>query len=141
MEECEALCDRLAIMAQGQFRCLGGKQHLKSKFGQGFTIIVKLNPRSDEYDDEDTVEGVKAFLRAELGDGLSVKDEHADYLHLHVPAGPSWHQLFEAIEKLKVEFEGAVEDYTVSETTLEQVFLSFARKYKDATKSQKEKQS
>ena len=42
MEECEALCNRLAIMVNGQFRCLGGPQHLKNKFGQGFTIIVKL---------------------------------------------------------------------------------------------------
>ena len=30
MEECEALCDRLAIMVQGSFQCLGGPQHIKS---------------------------------------------------------------------------------------------------------------
>ena len=35
MEECEALCTRLAIMAQGSFRCLGAPQHLKSRFGAG----------------------------------------------------------------------------------------------------------
>ena len=29
MEECEALCDRLAIMVSGQFQCLGGPQHIK----------------------------------------------------------------------------------------------------------------
>ena len=29
MEECEALCDRLAIMVQGSFQCLGGPQHIK----------------------------------------------------------------------------------------------------------------
>ena len=42
MEECEALCDRLAIMVRGTFQCLGGPQHIKSKFGQGFQIIVKV---------------------------------------------------------------------------------------------------
>ena len=31
MEECEALCTRLAIMVNGQFKCLGSLQHLKSK--------------------------------------------------------------------------------------------------------------
>ena len=31
MEECEALCTRLAIMVNGQFKCLGGIQHLKTK--------------------------------------------------------------------------------------------------------------
>ena len=31
MEECEALCTRLAIMVNGEFKCLGGIQHLKTK--------------------------------------------------------------------------------------------------------------
>ena len=32
MEECEALCTRLAIMVNGRFKCLGGIQHLKNKY-------------------------------------------------------------------------------------------------------------
>lgn len=35
MEECEALCTRLAIMVNGKFKCIGSIQHLKSKFGAG----------------------------------------------------------------------------------------------------------
>lgn len=31
MEECEALCSRLAIMVNGRFRCLGSTQHLKRR--------------------------------------------------------------------------------------------------------------
>uniref|UniRef100_A0A0K0CZL9 ABC transporter domain-containing protein n=1 Tax=Angiostrongylus cantonensis TaxID=6313 RepID=A0A0K0CZL9_ANGCA len=31
MEECEALCTRIAIMDRGQIRCIGSKQHLKNK--------------------------------------------------------------------------------------------------------------
>ena len=31
MEECEALCTRLAIMVNGSFKCLGSLQHLKNK--------------------------------------------------------------------------------------------------------------
>ena len=42
MEECEALCDRLAIMVNGQFQCFGTNTHLKNKFAQGFTILTKL---------------------------------------------------------------------------------------------------
>lgn len=33
MEECEALCTKLAIMVKGEFMCLGSPQHLKNKFG------------------------------------------------------------------------------------------------------------
>uniref|UniRef100_A0A8C5STU4 P-type phospholipid transporter n=1 Tax=Laticauda laticaudata TaxID=8630 RepID=A0A8C5STU4_LATLA len=31
MEECEALCTRMAIMVNGRFRCLGSVQHLKNR--------------------------------------------------------------------------------------------------------------
>ena len=32
MEECEALCTRVAIMVNGRFKCLGSIQHLKTKY-------------------------------------------------------------------------------------------------------------
>ncbi len=35
MEECEALCSRVGIMAPGGLRCVGGLQHLKNRYGQG----------------------------------------------------------------------------------------------------------
>ena len=47
MEECEALCTRLAIMVNGQFKCLGSPQHLKNKFGEGFTLIAKVGKYGD----------------------------------------------------------------------------------------------
>ena len=42
MEECEALCTRLAIMVNGQVKCLGSTQHLKSRFGSGYTLLAKV---------------------------------------------------------------------------------------------------
>lgn len=42
MEECEALCTRIAIMVNGQLKCLGSPQHLKSKFGEGYTVLAKM---------------------------------------------------------------------------------------------------
>jgi ABC-type glutathione transport system ATPase component len=42
MEEVDALASRLAIMAAGSARCLGTPQHLKSKFGDGYTLELRL---------------------------------------------------------------------------------------------------
>ena len=42
MEECEALCSRVGIIAAGRLQCLGGAQHLKSKFGGGYTIEISV---------------------------------------------------------------------------------------------------
>ena len=50
MEECEALCPRIGIMANGRLRCLGSAQHLKHRFGKGFQIEMKVDviDRTDE---------------------------------------------------------------------------------------------
>lgn len=47
MEECEALCTRLAVMVNGQLKCLGSPQHLKSKFGSGYTLLAKVRLESE----------------------------------------------------------------------------------------------
>ena len=75
MEECEALCDRLAIMVNGQFRCLGGPQHLKNKFGQGFTVIVKLHRSHQEAIDNTGLAKITEYMTSKFKD-CSIKDEH-----------------------------------------------------------------
>lgn len=58
MEECEALCTRLAIMVNGEFKCLGSTQHLKNRFSKGYllTIKAKINLTIDE------LERIKDFV-------------------------------------------------------------------------------
>lgn len=52
MEECEALCTRTCIMVNGVFRCLGTQQHIKSKYGQGYSVSTKLAKPSREDTDK-----------------------------------------------------------------------------------------
>ena len=42
MAECDVLCSRLAIMVNGQFKCLGTPQHLKHRFGTGYYLKLRL---------------------------------------------------------------------------------------------------
>uniref|UniRef100_A0A8C3FTK0 ABC transporter domain-containing protein n=1 Tax=Chrysemys picta bellii TaxID=8478 RepID=A0A8C3FTK0_CHRPI len=42
MEEAEAVCDRVAIMVCGKLRCIGAVQYLKSKFGKGYLLEIKV---------------------------------------------------------------------------------------------------
>ena len=44
MEECEALCTRIGIMVKGRLQCIGPIQHLKSRFGTGLIVDIKLVP-------------------------------------------------------------------------------------------------
>lgn len=61
MEECEALCTRLAIMVKGEFKCLGSTQHLKNKFSKGFILTIKAG-RNDGTDELAHLNEIKQFV-------------------------------------------------------------------------------
>uniref|UniRef100_A0A7M4E1A4 ATP binding cassette subfamily A member 3 n=1 Tax=Crocodylus porosus TaxID=8502 RepID=A0A7M4E1A4_CROPO len=120
MEECEALCTRLAIMVNGQFKCLGSPQHLKSKFGSGYTLLAKM-----QVDEEGELQAFKAFVEKTFS-GSVLKHEHQGMVHYHLTnKNLSWAQVFGALEKAKEKY--CLEDYSVSQISLEQVFMSFTR--------------
>lgn len=160
MEECEALCNKLAIMKSGQLECYGTIPELKEKYGQGFTVMLKLksalinivvNPLSPDDGDstasqsqplsplkvckDETLlmsdtEEVKAVMRCfeEKYKGYcTLRDKHSGLLHYHInDKKKKWSELFKEIEDIKQQYS-IIEDYNISETTLEEVFLSIAR--------------
>ncbi|XP_072691478.1 ATP-binding cassette sub-family A member 17-like isoform X3 [Canis lupus baileyi] len=119
MEECEALCTRLAIMVEGQFKCLGSPQHLKSKFGSGYSLRAKI--RSDGQ--QEALEEFKAFVNLTFP-GSVLEDEHQGMVHYHLPgADLSWAKVFGILEQAKTKF--MLDDYSVNQVSLEDIFLSF----------------
>jgi len=75
MEECEALCDRLAIMVNGQFQCFGNIPHLKNKFGQGYTILVKLKKGGGEVENQSNLNNIKEAILNKVSDAV-IQDEN-----------------------------------------------------------------
>ncbi|XP_054892052.1 phospholipid-transporting ATPase ABCA3 [Poeciliopsis prolifica] len=123
MEECEALCTRLAVMVNGQFKCLGSPQHLKSKFGSGYTLLAKVH-KEDDLEDGD-LQLFKDFIESTFP-GSQLKDEHQGMVHYHLTdKALTWAQVFGTLEAAKEKY--CIEDYCVSQISLEQVFLSFAQ--------------
>ena len=46
MEEAEALSTKLGIMVKGgTLKCFGSAQHIKSKFGQGYIVEIKVKSK------------------------------------------------------------------------------------------------
>ncbi|GFO27722.1 ATP-binding cassette sub-family a member [Plakobranchus ocellatus] len=123
MEECDALCTRIAIMVNGRFMCLGSPQHLKNKFGQGYTLIIQLGALADGSTAPN--QPVIDFI-AQNFPGAMVFDDHQGYIHFQVPdSGVTLARVFTLMESTKVNL--CVQDYSVHQTTLEQVFLTFTR--------------
>lgn len=123
MEECEALCTRLAVMVNGQFKCLGSPQHLKSKFGSGYTLLAKVHIEAEL--EESDLQLFKDFIESTFP-GSQLKDEHQGMVHYHLTDKTlTWAQVFGTLEAAKEKY--CIEDYCVSQISLEQVFLSFAQ--------------
>ncbi|CAG7824302.1 unnamed protein product [Allacma fusca] len=144
MEECEALCSRLAIMVDGSFQCLGSPQHLKNKFGDGYTVVAQLrysgrtsdggvtHNRSETgvQDWEQELQGLKNFIKRQFPD-CELKDSHPGFVQYYVPVrNAKWAKLFAAMEVAKEEFK--LEAYSVGQTSLEQVFFNFTTGQKSA---------
>uniref|UniRef100_A0A7N4NZL8 ABC transporter domain-containing protein n=1 Tax=Sarcophilus harrisii TaxID=9305 RepID=A0A7N4NZL8_SARHA len=120
MEECEALCTRLAIMVAGKLKCLGSPQYLKNKFGSGYTLVAKMQSDSTDAD----MEQFKEFIKCTFP-GRTLNHEHQGMVQYNIPSDNlSWAKVFGILEKAKDIYK--LEDYSISQITLEQVFLSFA---------------
>ncbi|XP_070649564.1 phospholipid-transporting ATPase ABCA7 isoform X6 [Bos indicus] len=129
MEECEALCTRLAIMVNGRFCCLGSAQHLKGRFGAGHTLTLRV-PLSRSKLAADFV--AQAFPGAEL------REAHGGRLRFQLlPGGRCTLALVFGLLAAHGAEHG-VEDFSVSQTTLEEVFLYFS---KDQGKEEDEKET
>jgi ABC-type multidrug transport system ATPase subunit len=69
MEECEALCTKIGILVNGQFQCLGNIQHLKNKYGTGYSLVIKTKRDTDQLD---VIKRINDFLSIRIK-GLKLK--------------------------------------------------------------------
>uniref|UniRef100_A0A8C3LPC5 P-type phospholipid transporter n=1 Tax=Chrysolophus pictus TaxID=9089 RepID=A0A8C3LPC5_CHRPC len=121
MEECEALCTRLAIMVKGTFKCLGTIQQLKYKFGDGYIVTLKIKaPKTGLPPDPSRAE---QFIRINFPGSLQ-REKHYNMLQYQI-CSSSLAKIFRLIISNKENLY--IEEYSVSQTTLDQVFVNFAK--------------
>nr|CAH7744096.1 unnamed protein product [Callosobruchus chinensis] len=137
MVECEALCNKLKIMKNGEFYKEGTISTLKNEVG-GFSLKIKLINKDlgvDEVDFPGDREGNLRFNNVEelkryfVESGRAeVKDEHSGLLHLYIKdKNKKWSEIFDEVERISSKNKHLIEDYSISEASLEDVFLSVAR--------------
>jgi ABC-type multidrug transport system ATPase subunit len=117
MEEAEAVCNRIAIMVKGKMRCLGSNQHLKNKFGSGYRLVLNIK--------EEFAGHVHSFV-SQLFPGsvlLEAVEGFRTYDVGRIEGKLS--MFFEEIEKYKDSV--GINNYSMSQTSLEQVFLHLAK--------------
>jgi len=123
MEECEALCTRIGIMVSGKMSCLGSTQHIKGRFGAEYQIEIRCISQ----------EGVTKVhkLLAEALPSVVVDETHGGFIRLKSSGSIDLGEAFHLIESNKEACQ--VLDYSISQATLEQIFIRLARDQEEET--------
>ncbi|EKX50273.1 hypothetical protein GUITHDRAFT_85440 [Guillardia theta CCMP2712] len=160
MAEAEAISTRVAIMSKGSLRCIGSVQSLKSRFGRGLVLQVKLPaasrallrmrleellreklPAAEVKEEEQEQEQGASSSSKMLSSGSSSNNTNSIFtLHVQMKeqaTEPSTQMpladLFAAMETWKEEMN--IEDYCISQVSLEQVFLKVTQTSEDGAVS------
>ena len=125
MEECEALCTKLVIMVNGKFKCIGSLQHLKSRFGKGYVIMIKIRSSREDSPEIELVAQVKDFMSNTFA-GCELIEEHQGFVKYQIQhSSARLSEIFGALEGNAERL--SIVDYSVSQTTLDQIFVKFAK--------------
>jgi len=148
MEECDELCTRIGFMNKGRLVAFGTPQHLKSRFGNSFMLNLIVENPSNE---------VGEILDEIIRDRFEAKHTrdalNSQILHWEIPKvnkygeQNKWSSLFlnvnELLDELPVngnviadlppgEFRPMIKDFTLTQNSLHQVFMSFVGTEADA---------
>ncbi|RZF33664.1 hypothetical protein LSTR_LSTR007042 [Laodelphax striatellus] len=126
MEEADALCSRVGIMISGRLMCIGSTQRLKNLYGAGYSLEIKL--KGGEHIILSLLERqdmMKKFV-LDLFSQAALEECFEERMIFSVPqAGvSSLADCFKKLEEAKRDLD--IEEYSFSQTTLEQVFLRFS---------------
>ncbi|NWS10673.1 ABCA9 protein, partial [Pachyramphus minor] len=117
--EAAATCDRVAILVSGRLRYIGSPEELKSKYGTGYHLEIKMSDleKSDALHAEILNLFPCAARQERISSLLTYKIPMADALPLS--------RSFSKLEAVKQSFR--LEEYSLSLNTLQQVFVDITR--------------
>ena len=114
MEEAEALCQRIGIMAKGTLRCIANPSRLKELYGSGYTLNFNGITES--------MNAAAEWIQSLLPAGWKLIDLFASSAAYEFPPEQGiLTKLFRTIEAGKAEH--GILDWGIGQTTLEEVFL------------------
>lgn len=120
MEEADALCGRIGIMAHGLLRCLGTSLHLKSKFGGGYKLEVAFDAA------EGGLAAATAFVSKLLGSEAALLKQAAGVLTYQLKDAARLSDVMSGLDQR--DGSARITSFALRQTSMEEVFLSIALK-------------
>ena len=133
IEECEALCQRVAIIKKGKLKCIGSVPKMKDKFSQGYKLFIQLKQNSDKANIlnliKDNIKGSKLYnifnesfdLDINNASVISVLNNPISELCFQLPKNIKLSEVYVFIEKNRDIYN--ITEFYISQASLEDVFF------------------
>ncbi len=128
MEECEALCDTIGILVNGRFVCLGSPQKLKNKFGNKYLITIDKSMVSGASED------LRLILKGKfpMAQRVEISGSALTFIVLlsEIPLSKIFQEMrsVQSVLKKGEEDNAGMPPYTISQISLNDVFVQFAER-------------
>ncbi|OMJ94066.1 hypothetical protein SteCoe_2836 [Stentor coeruleus] len=121
MEEADVLADRIAIMSEGKLRCCGSSMFLKSRYGVGYYLTMVKSQESISNSKQ-----LENFVKSNIT-GSKLMTDYQGEITFQLPSSSSG-EFIVFFEELDTNLNNlGLLSYSISATTLEEVFLRVAR--------------
>jgi len=119
MLEADALCSRIAIIADGKLKVVGTQQYLKNTYGSGYLLQLNLVQSGRE-----SQERAMDFVRRELHPDAELTARQVKTLNINMPSDLNLERAFRALYGNKSGAEGGINQFVLSQASLEDVFVT-----------------
>lgn len=124
MEECEAVCDRVAVLVKGKIACIGSIETLANKFVKGYILTIRFK-KVRQKDPKERKQILMNFMKEKLPTAVLLESFKEVYtFKIEMEPSLSWTKVFSTIDKNKAYLN--IEDYTLTKSSLEQIYLSMS---------------
>ena len=118
LDEAEYLGDRIGIMSEGHFLCSGTSSYLKSKYPCGYNVNCIIDP--NRFTEQNKYKLIGELREIDASSCIKIASKIVLSINFS-GVGQTTEQIFKHIDSVKNDI--GIENYTVSTTTLEDVFL------------------
>ncbi|KAJ3012295.1 UNVERIFIED_CONTAM: hypothetical protein HDU68_001287, partial [Siphonaria sp. JEL0065] len=115
LDEAEALSDRIAILGEGELKCVGSSLFLKKEFGVGYTLVVVVPGIATSY--SETV----GKIVTEFAPDTEIVSIAGGEIHFRL--SPTYSAYFGHLIRRLENSKDVVQSFNLSVTTLDEVFL------------------
>lgn len=135
MEEADILSDRIAVIVDGQIKCIGTSLFLKNNYGDGYRLSLIMKENSKPLVAIKFIQKLlpSAMLIDESGGslvfGIGMKNMEELGVFFKIMENDEDHDFGEKGEGNEIsEFKKEIKDWGLSHTTLEEVFMKVTNK-------------